>query len=135
MGCDMMRYDPIKTTNALTPISLFPTSRYEKTYCGTSALKIPQVLRTFCSYPVKIYEVGRDGAQIFNVVCFGVLQAFSLLLRYFVQIFIFQSLSISLFRNLLFEADSYSNEYLLAKCGVDTAENGPLKVCEKLARS
>ena len=24
-----------------------------------------------------------------------------------------------------------SNEYLLAKCGFDTAENGPLKVCQK----
>ena len=24
-----------------------------------------------------------------------------------------------------------SNEYLLAKMGVDTAENGPLKVCQK----
>ena len=23
-----------------------------------------------------------------------------------------------------------SNEYLLAKCGVDTAENGPLKLCK-----
>ena len=28
-----------------------------------------------------------------------------------------------------------SNEYLLAKFGVDTAENGPLKVCQKLAKS
>ena len=27
-----------------------------------------------------------------------------------------------------------SNEYLLAKFGVDTAENGPLKVCQKLAK-
>ena len=27
-----------------------------------------------------------------------------------------------------FETDSYSNEYLLAKIGVDTAENEPLKV-------
>ena len=43
------------------------------------------------------------------------------------------------FLNLLFESDSYSNEhlattsiyYLLAKLGVDTAENGPLKVCQK----
>ena len=35
-----------------------------------------------------------------------------------------------------FERDSYSNEYLLAKIGVDTAENGPLKltVCQKLAK-
>ena len=30
--------------------------------------------------------------------------------------------------NLLFETDSYSNEYLLAKFGFDTAENDPLKV-------
>ena len=29
----------------------------------------------------------------------------------------------SLFLNLLFETDSYSNEYLLAKFGFDTAEN------------
>ena len=33
----------------------------------------------------------------------------------------------SLFLNLLFETDSYSNEYLLAQIGVDTAENEPLK--------
>ena len=32
-----------------------------------------------------------------------------------VQIFIFQSLSMSLFPNLLFEADPCSNEYLLAR--------------------
>ena len=47
----------------------------------------------------------------------------------------FQFLSMSLFLNLLFEQDSYSNEYLLAKFGVDTAENGPLKVCQNLAKS
>ena len=28
-----------------------------------------------------------------------------------------------------------SNEYLLAKFGVDTAEKGPLKVCQKLAKN
>ena len=28
------------------------------------------------------------------------------------------------------ERDSYSNEYSLEKFGVDTAENGPLKVCK-----
>ena len=33
------------------------------------------------------------------------------------------------------EFSSYSNEYLLAKVGVDTTENGPLKVCPKLAKS
>ena len=38
-------------------------------------------------------------------------------------------LSMSLFLNLLFETDSYSNEYLLAKFGVDTEENEPHKVC------
>ena len=32
----------------------------------------------------------------------------------------------------LFEPDSYANEYLLAKIGVDTAEDGPLKVCQNL---
>ena len=41
----------------------------------------------------------------------------------------------SLLLNLLFETDPYSNEYLLAKLGVDTAENGPLKVCQQLAKS
>ena len=48
----------------------------------------------------------------------------------------FQFLSMSLFLNLLFEQDSYSNEYLLfsmylhvlAKVGFETAENGSLKV-------
>ena len=34
----------------------------------------------------------------------------------------------------LFERDSYSNEYLLAEFGFDTAENEPLKVCQQLAR-
>ena len=33
----------------------------------------------------------------------------------------------SLLLNLLFETDSYSNEYLLAKIGVDTVEKKPLK--------
>ena len=64
---------------------------------------------------------------------------FSEYLRYMLrsldQIFIFQYLSMSLLLNLLFETDSYSNEYLLAKLGVDTAENGPLKVCQQFARS
>ena len=35
----------------------------------------------------------------------------------------------SFFLNLLFETDSYSNEYLLTKFGFDTAENEPCKVC------
>ena len=39
------------------------------------------------------------------------------------------SLSRSLFLDLLFEPDSYSNEYLLATFGFDTAENEPCKVC------
>ena len=38
----------------------------------------------------------------------------------------------SLLLNLLFETDSYSNEYLLAKIGVDTAENEPLEVWGKI---
>ena len=38
----------------------------------------------------------------------------------------FQFISMSLFLNLLFETDSYSNEYLLEKFGFDTAENEPL---------
>ena len=33
------------------------------------------------------------------------------------------------FLNLLFEQIANSNEYLLAKISVDTAENEPLKVC------
>ena len=32
----------------------------------------------------------------------------------------------SLFLNLLFKTDSYSNEYLLAKFGFDTAEDSPV---------
>ena len=46
-----------------------------------------------------------------------------------------KSFSVSLhlpFLNLLYELDSYSKEYLLAKIGVDTAENEPLKVWRKL---
>ena len=34
----------------------------------------------------------------------------------------------SLLLNLLFETDSYSNAYLLAKFGFDIAENEPFKV-------
>ena len=41
----------------------------------------------------------------------------------------FQTLSVSLLLNLLLEQDSYSNAYLLAKFGFDTAENEPCKVC------
>ena len=33
------------------------------------------------------------------------------------------------FSQFLFERDSYSNEYLLAKFGFDTAESEPCKVC------
>ena len=47
----------------------------------------------------------------------------TLLLCSLVQIFIFQFRSMSLFLNLLFETDSYSNAYLLGKFGFDTAEN------------
>ena len=36
------------------------------------------------------------------------------------------------FLNLLFEQIANSNEYLLAKIGVDTAENEPLEVWGKL---
>ena len=39
------------------------------------------------------------------------------------------------FLNLLFEQIANSNEYLLAKIRFDTAENEPLKVCQKLAKS
>ena len=38
------------------------------------------------------------------------------------------------FLNLLFEQIANSNEYLLAKFGLDTAENEPLKVFQKIAR-
>ena len=37
-------------------------------------------------------------------------------------------MSMSLLLNLLFEQDSYSNEYLITKIGVDTAEKEPCKV-------
>ena len=36
---------------------------------------------------------------------------------------------VDLGESFLFELDSYSNAYLLAKFGFDTAENGPCKVC------
>ena len=41
----------------------------------------------------------------------------------------------SLFLNLLFETDSYSNEYLLAKFGFDTAvtDAGPVEPARPLA--
>ena len=51
--------------------------------------------------------------------CYGLLFKFS-----------FFSLSPCPFSQFLFERDSYSNEYSLAKFGVDTAENEPLKVCQ-----
>ena len=34
--------------------------------------------------------------------------------------------------SISFRTDSYSNEYLLAKIGVDTAENEPLEVWGKI---
>ena len=40
-----------------------------------------------------------------------------------------KSFRVPSFRNLFYKIDPDSNEYLLAKFGVDTAENGPLKVC------
>ena len=45
--------------------------------------------------------------------------------------FIVQSLSMSLFINPLLEPDSYSNEYLVAKIGVGTAENESSYVCQE----
>ena len=48
--------------------------------------------------------------------------------------FIFQFLSMYLFLkkiNLLFESDTYSNEYLLAKFGFDTAAIEPPKGSKK----
>ena len=39
------------------------------------------------------------------------------------------------FLSISFQIDPNSNEYLLAKFGFDTAENEPLKVCQKLAKS
>ena len=51
-------------------------------------------------------------------------------------------LSMSLLLNLIFEQDSYSNEYLVTICNYllenfsfDTAESEPLEVCKKLAKS
>ena len=38
------------------------------------------------------------------------------------------------FLNLLFELDSYSNDYLVAKIGLDTAKNESLKVCQTVIR-
>ena len=48
-----------------------------------------------------------------------------------VQISIFQSLSTSLFLNLLFEPDPYSNGASIAKLGFDAAENRPFKVWDR----
>ena len=50
------------------------------------------------------------------------------MLRSLVHIFIFQSLFMFLFLNLLFEPDPYSIEYLLVTIGFDTPENEPVKV-------
>ena len=53
--------------------------------------------------------------------CYGYLSKFS-----------FFSLSPCPFSQSSFRTDSYSNEYLLAKIGVDTAENEPLEVWGKI---
>ena len=50
--------------------------------------------------------------------CYGYLSKFS-----------FFSLSPCPFSQSSFRTDSYSNEYLLAKFGVDAEENEPYKVC------
>ena len=44
------------------------------------------------------------------------------MLRSLIQLFIVQFLSMSLFLNLHFESDPYSNEYLIANIGFDTAD-------------
>ena len=54
------------------------------------------------------------------------------MLRSLVQNFIFQSLSMSLLLNLLFEPDSYSNEYLVGKFLFDAAENESSEACQKV---
>ena len=51
-----------------------------------------------------------------------------------VQIVLFQSLSMSLFLNLLFERDSYSNGDLNAKFHFDTAENASLNFAKSYDR-
>ena len=53
--------------------------------------------------------------------CYGQLSKFS-----------FLSLFPCPFSQSSFRTDSYSNEYLLAKIGVDTAENEPLEVWGKI---
>ena len=50
------------------------------------------------------------------------------MLRSLVLIFIFQSLAMSLFLNLLLERAPYSNACLVAKIVFDIAENEPSKV-------
>ena len=50
----------------------------------------------------------------------------------YVPSIIFSFFNRPLFLNLLFEQIANSNEYLLAKIGVDTAENEPLEVWGKL---
>ena len=49
---------------------------------------------------------------------------------FFIVIFSFPFFSIPFHDKIL-----HSNEYLLAKISFDTAENGPLKVCQKFAKS
>ena len=54
--------------------------------------------------------------------CYGLLFKFSFFS-------LSESLSMSIFLNLLFERIANSNAYLLAKIGFDTAENEPCKAC------
>ena len=56
-------------------------------------------------------------------------------LRSFSKISFFSLFPCPFVLNLLFEADGYSNEYLLAKCGVDTDENVHFKDYQRLAKS
>ena len=92
----------------------------------------PKFVTKIC-WIVDVGEVQRNANLIDLVKSFqtspgGVLWVCTLLLRSFVQINNFH-FSVSLhvpFSQFLFERDSYSNEYLLAKFGFDTAENEPI---------
>ena len=75
---------------------------------------------SFLSRDGELRDIQKEFSEyVGSYICYVYLDHFSIRL----------SLSVSLFLNLLFEPDPYSNEYSLAKIGFDTAEDEPFKVC------
>ena len=83
------------------------------------------------SFPTNIYLQNLASMMMMMMMMRDIEEELSEYVRYcygYLSKFSFFSLSPCPFSQSSFRTDSYSNEYLLAKIGVDTAENEPLEV-------